>query len=283
MDVVAGNRPPSDRRRPRALVVANEAVSGAELRDSLLDQLGRQIGEVFVVSPALTDSGLKYTLGAVDEAIAPAQERLRRTLEELRGAGIEADGEVGDSDPMLAIQDELLEFQPDQVVVVAHRDEDGAFAEKGLLEQVERDLELPVTELVVDGGREPHVLEVKQTKAGAGRDRGWRPSRNWPPMTTRNVGGILVAIVGTLVLGILAAMAAGDANGPDLEEGRLGAAGAATILIATAMALLNLAHVVGLFLFQSVGYEGVWSRFFSRVSLIGTPIAVIAALLLALL
>lgn len=283
MDVVAGNRPSSDRRRSRALVVANEAVSGAELRDGLLDQLGRQVGEVFVVSPALTDSGLKYTLGDVDEAIAPAQERLRRTLEELRGAGIEADGEVGDSDPMLAIQDELLKFQPDQVVVVAHRDEDGAFAEKGLLEQIERDLELPVTELVVDGGRAPHVLEVKQTKAGAGRDRGWRPSRNWPPMTTRNVVGILVAIVGTLVLGVLAAIAAGDANGPDLEEGRLGAAGAATILIATAMALLNLAHVVGLFLFQSVGYEGIWSRFFSRVSLVGTPIAIIAALLLTVL
>jgi hypothetical protein len=266
--------------RKRALVVANEAVSGAELRDRLLDQLGESIGEVFVVAPAITDSGLKYALGDVDGAIGPAKERLRRTLVELRGAGIEADGEVGDSDPLQAIQDELLKFQPDQVVVVGHRDEDGTFAEKGLLEQAERDLELPVIELMVDGADKPHVLDVKRTEAGAGRDRGWRPSRNWPPLTPRNVAGILVAVVGTVLLGILAAKAVGNARGHDFEEGRLGATEAATILIATALALINLAHVVGLFLFQSVGYEGIWSRFFSRLSLIGTPIALVVAAIL---
>jgi hypothetical protein len=265
----------------RALVVANEAVTGSELRDALIGQLGQRIDEVFVVAPAVTASALKHTLGDIDGAIGPAKERLSRTLAELREAGIEADGEVGDSDPLLAIQDELLKFHPDRVVVVAHRDEDGAFAEKGLLEQIERDVELPVTELVVDRAKESRVLDVKHTESGAGRDRGWRPSRNWPPMTAQNVVGILVAVIGTLLLGLLAAKAAGDANGHDLEEGRLGAAGAATILIATAMALLNLAHVVGLFLFQSTGYEGLWSRFFSRVSLVGTPIAVVVAAILA--
>jgi hypothetical protein len=280
MDVAADNRTRSDRRRPRALVVANEAVSGAEMRDGLLDQLGERINEVFVVAPAITDSGLEYVLGDVDGAIGPAEERLRQTLDELRGAGIEADGEVGDSDPLQAIQDEVLKFQPDQVVVVAHRDEDGGFAERGLLEQAERDLELPVTELVIDAGAEPHVIDVKRTEAGAGRDRGWRPSRNWPPLTPRNVAGILVAVIGTVLLGILAAKAAGGANGPDLEEGRLGAAEAATILIAIGLALINLAHVVGLFLFQSVGYEGIWSRFFSRLSLIGTPVALVVAAIL---
>lgn len=267
----------------KVLVVTTEAVSGGELRDGLLDRLRGPIGEVFVVAPAVTDSGLQYMLGDVDRAIGPAEERLRRTLEELRGAGIEANGEVGDSDPLLAMQDELLKFEPDQIVVVAHRDEDGAFAERGLLEQAERDLELPVTELVVDRQAEPHLLEVKRTRAGAGRDRDWRPSPNLPPLTTRNVVGILVAVLGTLLLGALAAEAAGDASAHDLEEGRLDAAAAATLLIATAIALINLAHVVGLFLFQSVAYEGLWSRFFSRLSLIGTPVAVAVALLLNVL
>jgi hypothetical protein len=31
-----------------------------------------------------------------------------------------------------------------------------------------------------------------------------------------------------------------------------------------------------------VGYQGMWSRFFARLSLIGTPIAIVASLLLGL-
>jgi hypothetical protein len=251
----------------RALVVANEAVSGSELRNSLVSHLDDGIGEVFVVAPALTESGLKYMLGDVDAAIGPARERLERTLVELREVGIDASGEVGDSDPMMAISDEVHKFHPDQVLVVAHRDEDGAFAERGLLEQIERDLDLPATELVVDKAREPHVLGIEETDPVAGRREGWRPSYNLPPLTPGQVGGILVAIVGTLLLAFLAAASP--------SAGR--------ILIALGMALVNLAHVVGLFLFQSVGYEGVWSRFFARLSLVGTPVAVVASLLIGAL
>jgi hypothetical protein len=267
----------------RTLVVANEAVAGAELRDSLLEHLGDRTGSVFVVAPALVDSGLKHVLGDVDGAVEPAAERLRHTLGELRGAGIDAAGEVGDSDPMVAISDEIEKFHPDRVLLVAHRDEDGDFAERGLLEQAQRDLDLPVVELVVDRARRPHLLDVKEAEAGASRRRGWRPSYNWPPLSQRDVGGIVVAIVGTLILGTLAADCVGAASGHDFEEGRLGFACAASLLIAMFMALINLAHVVGLFLFQSVGYEGIWNRFFARLSLIGTPSAIAAVLVLRVL
>jgi hypothetical protein len=265
----------------RALVVVNEQVAGGELRGVLLAHLGRGVSEVFVVAPALANSGLKHTMGDIDEAIAPARERLRGTLQELRDAGLNADGEVGDSDPIQAINDEIIKFDPEQILVVAHRDKEGAFAEKGLLEQAERDFDLPVTELVVNREAEPEVLDVRNSNSVAGRREGWRPSYNWPPLARRNVIGILVAVFGTLVLGTLAAECVGDATGSnDLEEGRLGAACAASILIALAMALINLAHVVGLFLFQSVGYEGFFSRFFARLSLFGTPVAIAAVFLL---
>jgi hypothetical protein len=267
----------------RALVVVNEQVAGGELRDVLLAHLGKGVSEVYVVAPALANSGLKHTMGDIDEAIEPARERLRSTLQELRDAGLNANGEVGDSDPVQAINDEIIKFDPEQILVVAHRDKEGAFAEKGLLEQAERDFDLPVTELVVNREAEPEVLDVKSSNPVAGRKKGWRPSYNWPPLSRRNVIGILVAIVGTLTLGGLAAECVGDATGRnDLEEGRLGAACAASILIALAMALINLAHVVGLFLFQSVGYEGVFSRFFARLSLFGTPVAIAVVLLLQL-
>jgi hypothetical protein len=265
----------------RALVVVNEEVAGSELRDALLARLDNGISEVFVVAPALADSGLKHTMGDIDDAIEPARERLQGTLRELRDAGLNADGEVGDSDPVQAIGDEILKFGPEQILVVAHRDEEGSFAEKGLLEQAERDFDLPVTELVVSREDEPRVSDVKSSQPGAGRGQGWRPSYNWPPLSRRDLMGILVAVVGTLALGALAAECVGDATGAgDLEEGRLGAACAASILIALAMALVNLAHVVGLFLFQSVGYEGVFSRLFARLSLFGTPTAVAVVVLL---
>jgi hypothetical protein len=261
-----------DKNSPRALVVVDEGVSGEELRGSLLEHLGDDVGAVFVVAPALAGSGLDYILGDVDEAIPPAAERLRKTLDELRVAGIDAEGEVGDPDPIQAINDEVVKFGPDRIVLVAHREEDSAFAERGLLEHAERDLELPVTEIVVDRAAEPHVVGVEKTRGGSGRGEGWRPSGNLPPLSKRDVAGILVAIVGTLTLGALAADCVG--GGSSHEEG---AECAFLVLLALAVALVNLAHVVGLFLFQSVGYHGIWSRFFARLSLIGTTAALVAA------
>jgi hypothetical protein len=271
------------RAAKRALVVVNEQVAGPELRDTLLAHLGESVSEVFVVAPALADSALKHTMGDVDDAIEPARARLVTALQELRDAGFDAKGEVGDSDPVQAIGDEIIKFDPEQILVVAHRDEEGAFAEKGLLEQAERDFDLPVLELVVSRDNEPTVFDVKSSTPVAGRKKGWRPSYNWPPLSRADIAGILVAIIGTLLLGVLAAKSVADAgNLPDYEEGRLDAASAATILIALAMALINLAHVVGLFLFQSVRYEGIFSHFFARLSLFGTPTAVVVVLALQL-
>lgn len=268
---------PGERGR-KALVVANHAVVGEPLRAALLEQLQSGTSSVFVVAPPLVDSALEHYMGDIDGAIPEARERLQETLEQLREAGLEADGEVGDADPIQAISDEIEKFHPDQVLIVGHRDEDGTFAEQGLLEQAQRDLEIPVTELFVEAeGRSPHVLDVERTEPGADRDRGWRPSGNLPPLTKLNVIGILVAIVGTLLLGILAAACFG--GGSDHEDWVC----AARTLIALAFALLNLAHVVGLLLFQSVRYEGIFSRFFARLSLYGTPLAVVVSLALGLL
>jgi len=268
----------------RALVVANEEISGKRLVGSVLGRLAQGVEEVFVVSPALADSALEHIMGDVDAAIPPARERLEATLHAFREAGVEARGEVGDSDPIQAISDEIVKFEPDQILVIAHRDEEGAFAEKGLLEQAERDFDLPVLELVVSRDGDPEILDVKSSKALAGRRKGRRLSYNWPPLTPREIGGILVAIVGTILLGVLASKGVADShsNGNDHEEGRLGAEAAAAVLIALGMALVNLAHVVGLFLFQSVRYDGLFSRFFARLSLIGTPIAVVISAVLVL-
>lgn len=103
-----------------------------------------------------------------------------------------------------------------------------------------------------------------------------RPSRNWPPLSRMDLLGMGVAILGTLALILIAAITA------DRDAGTLGALSAARILIATGAVLINLAHVVGIFFFESVAYHGVFQRFFARLSLVGTPLAIVVSLALGL-
>ena len=124
-----------DPDRRRTLIVVNERIEGPQLRRSLEDQLGKGEREVYVIAPALADSGVKHMMGDVDGAIEPAHERLRVALRDLRESGFTARGEVGDADPIQAISDGIVKYDADQVLVVGHSDEESPFAEKGLLER----------------------------------------------------------------------------------------------------------------------------------------------------
>ena len=260
----------------RCLVVADQALRGDQVRDRLIEELGGDPAEVFVVAPALVGSALKHHMGDVDEAVAPAQERLDETLEELRAAGIKAEGEVGDSDPLLAISDEVTKFNPDRIFVIAHPESEELYGEHDLMPRLERDFGERVTELTVEGsGGEQKVVGVEQTEPVAGRGKGDRPSGNFPPMTKRDILGIVVAVVGTLAIAALAAAGAAQDQSGFLEEGRLDGLGPAMLLIALFVALVNMAHVVGLIFFQSVRYKGPFEKLFSRLSLYGTPIALL--------
>jgi hypothetical protein len=269
----------TDRNSSRVLVVANAAIGTDELREQLLRHFESSSPRVFVVSPALTDSRAKHFLGDVDKAIDDARGRLERSLRSLREAGLEAAGEVGDADPIVAIADEIEKFHPDEIVVVAHADEQAAYAEQGLLERAERDFEQPLTELIIEEqGERVSVVGVEETHPEAEGRRTF----NLPRFSGRDIAGILVAVIGTGVLVVLAAdCMVGDADTTH-EEGLTSAPCVARLLLAGAAGLVNLAHVVGLFLFESVRYRGVFERLFARISLFGTPLAVAISLLLGL-
>jgi hypothetical protein len=268
----------------RALVVIDEAVSGRELTRALTERLEGGIEEVFVVAPALPESRLELMMGDVDGAIPPARERLEETLEALRAAGVKASGEVGDSDPIQAMNDEVVKFAPDQIILVAHNEAEGSPVEKGLLEQAERDLDLPVLELVVTREAEPEVVDVQKTKRGSWRGRG-ESGAYLPPVNKRDIAGIIVGFTCTIILGILAAkgLANSHTGGGDHEENRAGAEAVAMLLIALAFALINLGHIVALILAQGVRAEGLFNRFFSKISLFGTPLALIPQIVLLLI
>ncbi len=266
----------------RVLVVANEAIAGESLGRAVLDGLrGASAGEpaeVFVVAPALVDSALKHHMGDVDDAIQPAEHRLQQSLSWLREHGFNARGEVGDSDPLIATSDEVQKFQPGRILMIKHAEEEAAHAETDLTARAERDISQPVAEIIVESRNgEPQVVDLARTKPGAGRAKGNQTSRNLPPFTKRDVVGILVAVIGTLVLGALTAAYVGEDQSRNLEAGNLDGFRPFVALIALGMTLINLAHVVGLIFFQSTRYTGPFESFFARMSLLGTPIAVAIA------
>jgi hypothetical protein len=273
--------PEQGARRAHLLVVAADEVAGSEVLDAIAARTNGG-ADVKVVAPALTASRFEHHAGAVDGAREHAEERLRHSLDELRAAGIEAQGEVGDSDLRLAIQDALQTFDADEIVIVAHRDNPPPLEPQGIAE-AEESFSTPITELyVTHEGREAHVASVEHAEGGGdGTDEGEVQgySRNMPPFSAFDVIGMLVALIGTGVLVVLAA----DCGSGESFNGGFGAGSfdgcEVRLLLAGLMGLVNLAHIVGLMLFQAGPYRGMWRTVFAHLSLWGTPAAIAVSLL----
>jgi hypothetical protein len=256
----------------RLLVVSPAEVDGAALREEIERRTGGRPAEVRLVAPAVTESKVKHAFGDVDDAIAEAEGRLEESIEGLRGDRLEASGAVGDSDPLVATEDALGVFPADEVLIVTHHGEEAEWFERDLFDRAAERFEPPVIHVELRNG-DRALAEVERSGPGISRDEP-KPdevelSPNLPPFSKRDLLGIMVAIVGTIVLALIAAT--GDPEG---------GAGAAKILIAIAFALLNLAHVVGLVFFSSQQYRGIGQTLFSSLSLFGTPIAIVVSLAL---
>jgi nucleotide-binding universal stress UspA family protein len=102
----------------RLLVVVEEPIS-AELLRNVAGELPDD-AELLVIAPATTHSPLRFWVSDVDAAIAHAQETETESVERLEEAGIDASGEVGDSEPLVAIEDALRTFAADRIVLIGH-------------------------------------------------------------------------------------------------------------------------------------------------------------------
>jgi hypothetical protein len=133
----------------RILVVANETVAGAALRTAVRSAAEGHRSQVLVVSPAL-NSPLKHWVSDDDEARAGAQERLDRSLHELTKLGISARGEVGDSDPLQAVEDALRTFGADEIIISTHPEGRSNWLERGVVTSARERFAVPITHVVVD-------------------------------------------------------------------------------------------------------------------------------------
>jgi len=140
-------RSPSDGRR-RILVVANETVAGRALRAEVVLR-GQPDADVLVVCPAL-NSPLRHWASDEDRARAEAQKRLDGSLAALAEAGVLARGEVGDADPIQAMEDALRTFGADEIILSTHPPGRSNWLEKGVVGRARESFDVPLTHVVVD-------------------------------------------------------------------------------------------------------------------------------------
>lgn len=141
----------------RHLIVANQTLGTDELARAVRDRLEAGPSEFWVVVPAtpLTDlaPGFVPTMGgwpvtvpaSREDSRSVAQARLDAALRELRAAGATADGEVGDPDPMRAVENALADRQVDEVIVSTLPARVSKWLHQDLPSRIERKFHVPVT------------------------------------------------------------------------------------------------------------------------------------------
>jgi hypothetical protein len=139
------SRGPRGKQR-HVLVVADEVLSGDELRREISKRNGAPL-QLDVLAPVFS-SRTHYWASDLDREIDDARRRLDASLAWLATQGLEARGEVGDPNPLTAVEDELRGFGADEVIIVTGRRV--RRLETGMLARVREELDLPVSQVVVE-------------------------------------------------------------------------------------------------------------------------------------
>lgn len=257
----------------RVIAIVTDELHGSEPVEQLSSCANGQGVEVRVVIPAVEANPLEHTLGAIDEPRRQAEERLERVLLHLRDDEVQVSGEVGDPDPVQAAQDALLKAPADEVLIFEHCEAEHKWYENGMFERATESIEPPLRLVVLEtaDGEPDHVVDVEATGAGTVNplaDKEVAGGAYIPGLTRSDLAGMAAGLLGTIVVAILAAAIA---SGSGHESGWE----AVAILIAIGVALANLAHVVGLGIFESIRYRGGFAKFFRTVALTITPLAIL--------
>ena len=131
----------------KLLVLATDPVDADDLRGALPGET-LDGAEVLVVSPAVNESPVAFWVSDSDEAIVEAESTAKQSADALAAEGASARAEVGESDPLLALQDALATFPADRVLVFARGDDESQrYREDDLLGEAQRRFGVPVAEV----------------------------------------------------------------------------------------------------------------------------------------
>ena len=154
----------------RVLVIANETLRGHGLRAEILRMADGVAEDVLVVCPALNSKVRTWTSDE-DGAREAAAARLQAALEALQGAGLRVRGEIGDGDPLQALEDALRSFSADAIIISTHPVGASNWLERGVVEAARSRFDVPVTHVVGDSATDDLLA-----------DPGHTPPRNRPSL-----------------------------------------------------------------------------------------------------
>jgi hypothetical protein len=132
----------------RILIIANRTCPCPTLVDEVVRHTP---ADVLVVAPAL-NSRLRHWVSDVDGAVAHAAGRLEQALAALRARGISVRGEIGDANPLVAIEDAIADFPASEIVISTLPPGQSNWLERDLIRKVRARFDVPVTHVVSSYG-----------------------------------------------------------------------------------------------------------------------------------
>jgi hypothetical protein len=141
------------------LVIANRTLGGEKLREAVRERAASGDARFRLVVPQTNPSA---GLVIYDEAVREsAQVRVDLALSAVAAEGIEASGEVGDSDAFMATMDAVAQHRPDEIILSTYPVQHSGWLRRDLIERVRNATALPVQHIVADIDQEG--LSVKVT------------------------------------------------------------------------------------------------------------------------
>jgi hypothetical protein len=132
----------------RYLVVANQTLAGEHLSEKVRECLAAGPASFHIVVPATPPE--EHVTWIEGQAHAIAQERLDAAIARLRELGADAQGEVGDANPILAIEDTLRRQEFEEIIVSTLPAGMSRWLGLDLPSRVQRTFDLPVSHIVED-------------------------------------------------------------------------------------------------------------------------------------
>ena len=141
----------------RYLVVANQTLTGDELVRAVVSCAEAQPSEFFIVVPAtpvvemwveavaMPYGCVPHEPNASGEARELAEERLAEATAQLRAAGATVDGQVGDCNPVRAVEDAISVAKFDEIIVSTLPRRISKWLHQDLPHRLEQKFGLPVT------------------------------------------------------------------------------------------------------------------------------------------
>jgi GABA permease len=146
---------PDDTDAPvrRVLVVANQTATSSTLLTELLRRSTLGDVQFHLVVPAL-NTRLRHWLSDTDDAVSAARlqgdEALAALEAALESQRVAVSMEIGDTVPLLAIEDALSLFDADEIVISTLPPERSHWLEHNLVDDARSRFDVPVTHVVAD-------------------------------------------------------------------------------------------------------------------------------------